>query len=94
MIMPRWQEMSADILASRIETIFRTAGIQSTSVVERRVADPGSNVFALALTVFTAPARMLTTLSSDERVVWLLWTWFVVGLTWWLRRRRRETVPS
>jgi hypothetical protein len=94
MIMPRWQEMSADILALRIETTFRTSGIQSTRVVERRVADPGSNAFLLALTVITAPARMLTTLSSDERVAWLMWTWLIAGLTWWLRRRRRETVSS
>lgn len=88
----RWREMNADALASRIETALRDDGIRATRVVERRVANPGASKLALALTVFAAPARMLTTLSNDERVAWLMWVWLLAGLSWWMRRRAR--IPS
>ena len=52
-------------------------------------------VVALHLTflalLFTAPVvawTMLTTLSADERVMWLIWTWGIVLLVRGLRRYR------
>jgi hypothetical protein len=47
--------------------------------VERRVAlatDPVSLVFSAPLVAW----RMLTTLSPDERVLWLIWIWGLVIL--------------
>ena len=86
-----WRGLAGDDLASRIERSIRDGGTASTRVVERRIADPGSEI-ALVFTVFTAPARMLTTLSGEERMAWLVWTWLLTAALWWLRRRRRVTV--
>ena len=80
-----WRSMSPDMLSMQIEAVLRGGGFESTRVVERRTADPGPMVWA---SVFTVPARMLTTLSMDERVAWLLWTWLVAGGAWLWRRRR------
>lgn len=87
MEVPRWQELNADALSSQIETAIRMGGIGSTRVVERRVADPGASTLWLTLTIFAAPARMLTTLSNDERIAWLMWTWLTAAIVWWVRRR-------
>jgi hypothetical protein len=83
-----WRALSADDLSLRIEQAIRTGGLGATRTVERRVADPGTSTLALVATVFAAPARMLTTLSNDERVAWLIWTWMIVAAAWALRRRR------
>lgn len=80
-----WRALAPDDLAAQIETVLRGGGVQATRVVERTSADPRRMVWASA---FTAPWRMLTTLSGDERVVWLLWTWLVTGAVWLWRRRR------
>lgn len=88
MEVPRWQALNGDALSSQIEAAVRTGGIGSTRVVERRVADPGASNFQLALTIFAAPARMLTTLSNDERIAWLMWIWLTAATVWWARRRR------
>ncbi|HYC51030.1 MAG TPA: hypothetical protein VEB19_07980 [Gemmatimonadaceae bacterium] len=84
----RWRGLTGDELALRIERVIREGGFQATRVVERVVADPGASTFALALTVLAAPARMLTTLSTDERVMWLVWTWLVTAVVWWRARSR------
>ncbi len=81
-----WRAMTPDALGTQIEGMIRSAGLAATRVVERRVADRTR----LWATVFTVPARMLTTLSNDERVMWLVWTWLLTGGLW-LRRRRRAT---
>lgn len=81
-----WRGMQGDSLAFNIERVFREGGFRSTRVVERRVADPGSSKLQLFATVFTVPARMLTTLSNDERFAWLLWTWGIFALLRWRRR--------
>lgn len=88
MEVPRWQELNGDALSSQIETAVRLGGIGSTRVVERRVADPGTSTLWLTLTIFAAPARMLTTLSNDERIAWLMWIWLAAAMVWWMRRWR------
>lgn len=88
MELPRWQELNGDALSSQIETAVRLGGIASTRVVERRVADPGASTLWLTLTIFAAPARMLTTLSNDERIAWLMWIWLAAAMVWWVRRWR------
>jgi hypothetical protein len=92
MRIPGWRGLSGDVLAERIERSIRTGGRGSTLPVERRVADPGGSTAALALTVFAAPARMLTTVSNDERVSWLIWTWLIAAVAWWTRRKRQSPV--
>jgi hypothetical protein len=90
MEVPRWQELNGDALSSQIETAVRVGGIGSTRVVERRVADPGTSTLWLTLTIFAAPARMLTTLSNDERIAWLMWIWLAAAMVWWVRRWRTQ----
>lgn len=83
-----WRSMTPDVLALQIEAVIRGGGFEATRVVERRVADANSMLWASAVTV---PARMLTTLSNDERVSWLVWIWLVTGGLWLWRRRRAST---
>jgi predicted metal-dependent phosphoesterase TrpH len=88
MHIPGWQTLDHETLAAEIETALRTSGFRSTIVVERRVADPTGSRLSLALTLFGAPLRMLTTISVDERAAWLIWTWALFGAVWWVRRSR------
>ena len=83
-----WRSMTPDMLALQIEAVIRGGGFEATRVVERRVADANSMLWASVLTV---PARMLTTLSNDERVAWLVWIWLVTGGLWLWRRRHAST---
>ena len=83
-----WRGMAPDMLVQRIEAAIRAGGFNSTRVVERTVADPGSSRLALAASFLTVPGRMLTTLSNDERVSWLIWTWAITAAAWFFRRRR------
>lgn len=82
-----WRGMRTDSLALHIERILREGGFQSTFVAERRVADAE---YALAASVVTIPARMLTTLSTDERIAWLVWTWLITAGILAVRRRRQS----
>lgn len=85
---PGWRGMSGDSLSRRIEEIVRGARHGATRVAERRVADAATS----AKIVLAGPIvawRMLTTLSADERVMWIVWTWVVVAIVAYVRRRRR-----
>lgn len=82
-----WRGLASDQLALGIERLIREGGFRATRVVERVVAD-GTHPLSLALSVLTVPGRMLTTLSTDERVMWLAWIWGVyLGARLALRRR-------
>jgi hypothetical protein len=85
-----WRGMAPDSLALRIDDVFRKGGFGGARAVERRVAG-GTSGIALALTLFSAPARMLTTLSNDERISWLIWIWLVTAVIWWIRRNRTRS---
>jgi len=87
MRIPGWRGMPTDSLSRRIEDVLRVTRREATRVIERRVAD-GQNPVALALTAPVVAWGMLTTLSADERVMWLIWTWGVVLLVRGLRRYR------
>jgi len=92
MNIPAWRGMKSDQLGLIIERILRESGVRGTRVIERRVADPGQDKLLLGLTVFAAPMRMLTTISNEERVSWILWTWAVwLGYRWLQRRRQVAT---
>jgi hypothetical protein len=83
-----WRSLGSDDLSNRIEQALRTGGLASTRTVERRTANPGISILGLTATVFSAPTRMLTTISNDERAAWLVWTWLIAAAIWWIRRRR------
>jgi hypothetical protein len=87
MIIFGWRGLAGDALGRQIENVIRKAGTAGTRVIERRVAD-GTNTLGLALTIAAAPGRMFTTLSTDERISWLIWIWLLTATTWWTRRRR------
>jgi hypothetical protein len=87
-----WRGMGADSLAVAIERVIRLGGRRATRVVERTVADPGTNVVQLALTLPIVLWRMLTTLSAEQRVTWIVWVWagLAISLTIRLQRHRRR----
>ncbi len=84
-----WRAMAGDALGQQIEKVLRDNGFEGTRVVRRTVADPGTSRPALAATLATVPARLLTTLSTEERVAWLAWIWVITAIVWWTRRRPR-----
>ena len=87
---PGWRGMGTDSLAFAVERALRV-GRGATRVVERRVAGElnESNLLELALTLPSTTWRMWTTLSSDERVMWLVWVWTLVLVARLAARRRR-----
>lgn len=91
MQIPGWRGMGPDSLSQMIELYIRRGRRRVTRVLERVVADPGNSPILLALTAPVAFWRMLTTLSADERVMWLIWIWVIVlvvrGSARWKRRR-------
>ena len=92
MIIPNWRAMNAEQLHREVERAIREGGPRATRVIERRAADPGASTSWAAATLFAAPSRMLTTLSTDERIAWLAWTWLIWGAAAWNRRRRERAV--
>ena len=76
---PDWRGMGTDSLAGLIERVLRLGRRQSTKVVERRVAE-GASPLGVVFAGIAVPWRMFTTLSPDERVVWVLWAWAIVLL--------------
>lgn len=97
MRIPGWRGMPTDSLSTIIEQALRLGRRRATRVVERRVAQSNSP----AALVVAGPAialRMFTTLSADERVMWLLWTWGIVIAVGIVRgsraRRSRAAMPA
>jgi hypothetical protein len=85
---PGWRNLTPDRLASTIEAVLRQGGRRATRVVERRVAETGGNPLLLTLTVPALIWRMATTLSADQRVMWLIWAWGLALLLFAVRRAR------
>lgn len=95
LIIPGWRGMGSDSLAFAIDKTLRL-GHEATKVVERRIAGElnGGNALELTFTLPIVAWRMFTTLSFDERVMWVLWTWALylaarLAISWWRRRRLR-----
>ena len=92
MRVPGWRGMSTDSLSTILEQALRIGRLHATRVVERRVAQTSG-----AALVVAGPAialRMFTTLSADERVMWLLWTWAIVVVVGVVRRSRAQRSSS
>ncbi len=82
-----WRGMTPDSLSTRIEQILRIGRSGTTRPIERRVAwatNPITVVFAAPIVVW----RMLTTLSADERVMWLIWAWVLFAVARGFHRYR------
>jgi len=88
MLVPGWRGMTPDSLAEAIDTQIRTRGFEATRVIERRVANTNVSAWRLAVTLPLVTVRMLTMMSNDERVSWLIWIWGIVLLRSAWRRRR------
>jgi hypothetical protein len=97
-VVPGWRGMGTDSLGSSIEQALRT-GHDATRVIERRIPGElnGGNPLELTLTLPIVVWSMFTTLSVDERVLWVIWTWAIVlgwrlTMSWRGRRRLRPVV--
>ncbi|HVX39771.1 MAG TPA: hypothetical protein VHB25_09375 [Gemmatimonadaceae bacterium] len=90
---PDWRGMATDSLMRYVEDVLRVGRRESTRTVERRVAN-GTNPIALAFAGPVIVWRMFTTLSPDERVMWLIWTWLLVIVVRGLRSYRERRVAS
>ncbi len=91
MRLTNWRGLNPEELEARIERAIRDGGFGATRAVERTTADPETSAVALAFSVVVVPWRMLTTLSAEERLMWLIWTWAIAGAVVLCRRRRRIT---
>jgi hypothetical protein len=98
LIVPGWRGMGTDSLSAAIEGSLRQRK-EATRVVERRIAGElnGSNALEMAFTLPIVTWGMLTTLSTDERVMWIVWVWALTAAwhltrTWRRRRRVRRVV--
>ena len=92
MRIPGWRGMTTDSLSRRIEEVLRVGRRESTRNVERRIAG-GATPIGLAFAAPVIVLRMLTTLSPDERVMWIVWVWAIALLqrVWGSMRSRRAS---
>jgi hypothetical protein len=81
-----WRRLDREELTKQIDHAIGQGGFAATRVVERTMADPGKSAVALAFTAGIVPWRLLTTLSMEERLVWLVWIWVIASIAA-LRRR-------
>lgn len=91
MFLPRWRIASPAELSEGISVAIREGGSKSTRVVERWIPDTDVGV-ALPFTVPVVLWGMLRTLSSDERLMWVVWTLLASAMYWWHRRRLANDV--
>jgi hypothetical protein len=90
---PGWRGMTTDSLSRRIEDVIRVGGRSATRPIERIVGG-GQNPMSVALAPFVVTWRMLTTLSGDERVMWIIWTWAIVFAIRAVRRSRTRALTT
>lgn len=97
LIVPGWRGMGSDSLSSAVELSLR-GGRDATRVVERRIPGElnGGNPLELALTLPVVVWGMFTTLSVDERVMWIIWAWTLVIVrrltAGWRQRRQLRSI--
>jgi hypothetical protein len=85
-----WRTYRPDSLANMIDEVLKTAGRRSTFVVERTTAP--SSPIAVAFTLPVVTWTVMRTLSSPERVMWLVWMWVPFAVV--DARRRRAAAPT
>jgi hypothetical protein len=89
-----WRELNDVELARSIEGAIGDQGRGATRVVERTSVDPGVSAAALALTIVTVPWGVLTTLSEDERLMWIGWIWVIFATRLLMQRRLRPSTRT
>jgi len=94
MVIPGWRGMRPDSLSATIDRAFRAGGREATLPLER-VGGTGDGALAVFMALPVIVWRMFSTLSGDQRVMWVLWTWAVMlairGVRGWRRRTRTAT---
>ncbi|MBC7674276.1 MAG: hypothetical protein H7247_17800 [Polaromonas sp.] len=92
MRLPNWRAADSDALSRAISTVLRRGGRASTRVVERYVTDTESGL-SLPFTLPLVTWGMMRTLSTDERIVWVMWA-LALYLLWRVRLFRRAPPVS
>ena len=82
-----WRGYAPDGMTRDIETILRVAGRAGTHVIERTTASAAP--FAVAMTLPAVVWTVMRTLSSGERMAWLIWFW-AIWLTFVVVRSRSD----
>lgn len=87
---PVWRGLGTDDLALSIERVIREGRFRGSRTVQRTVPYPAS-ALGLSVTAVSVPFSILRTLSTDERVMWLVWIWAVWALARWATHRRARS---
>jgi hypothetical protein len=90
---PSWHQLTPDSLSAAIDAALRTAPRTAVKVVERR-RPTFSSALSLPLTLPVALAETVASLTSAERIVWLLWIWVVWLLAGVVKRRPGRAQPG
>jgi hypothetical protein len=91
MFLPDWRARTPDQLGAAISTTLRRGGSGATKAAERYVADT-EGAIALPFAVPLVTWGMMRTLTTDERIVWLVW--LAAFYLLWRSRRRWRRVPT
>ena len=87
---PGWRRLTPAQLDIEIRRTILTRGIRSVQVIERRTAPPSHNAVEAVLGGVTAGLVMARTMSSEERMSWIVWSWGICVLSLRLARRNRN----
>lgn len=85
---PGWREMTPAELGTAIEARIRTERHSAVRVIERRSPDPARSRLALAATLPAVTWNLLVTLSSGQRISWILWSWILAAIALLIGARR------
>ena len=92
MTIPGWRDLSPDSVGKLIEQPFRERQLNAVTIVQRlRPRTHGASV------MFTLPVlawQTLASLTTTERVVWIVWIWIAWFLATALRSRRKPRVTG
>jgi hypothetical protein len=85
---PGWRRLSPAQLDIEIRRTILARGIRSVQVIERRTAPPSRNSLDVVLGGVTTGVVMARTMSTEDRVSWMAWSWGLCVLS--LRGARRN----
>jgi hypothetical protein len=85
---PGWRRLTPAQLDIEIRRTVLTRGIRSVQVIERRSVTPSSNALQVVLGGIATGLVMARTMSTEDRVSWIAWSWGLCILS--LRRARRH----